>query len=87
MPHEPYDPQREDAQRRSVPRDDELDHVVRNLFDVELEQLAFARPRTAEDERKADAAARELARRVAHHASRMGDDTGADAGADAGRPA
>ena len=61
MPHEPYDPQREDAQRRSVPRDDELDHVVRNLFDVELEQLAFARPRTAEDERKADAAASRMA--------------------------
>lgn len=81
MPHEPYDPQREDAQRRSVPRDVELDHVVRNLFDVELEQLAFARPRTAEDERKADAAARELARRVAHHASRMGDDTAVGTGA------
>ena len=54
--------------------DSAVDHVVRNLFDGELEQLAFGRPHTAEEQRKADAAARELARRAEQHASRMGED-------------
>jgi hypothetical protein len=64
VPHVPDDP---DA------RDDALDHVVKNLFDVELEQLAFGRPRDEDEQRRAAAAARELARRAAEYSSRMGE--------------
>ncbi|WP_168915979.1 hypothetical protein [Microcella flavibacter] len=41
------------------------EHVIAHLFDVELTRLAYARPRSAEDEQRAAAAVRELARRAA----------------------
>ncbi len=53
--------------------DAELDHVVRNLFDVELERLAFGRADTESEQRWAAAAAAELARREADAPARRGD--------------
>ena len=53
--------------------DAELDHVVRNLFDVELERLAFGRAETDDEQRWATAAAAELARREADGPARRGD--------------
>ena len=53
--------------------DAELDHVVRNLFDVELERLAFGRAQTDDEQRWANAAAAELARREADGPARRGD--------------
>lgn len=52
--------------------DDALDHVVRGLFDAELERLAFGRPTTDAEARTAAAAVRELDRRAAEHTSRAG---------------
>lgn len=53
--------------------DAELDHIVRNLFDVELERLAFGRAQTDDEQRWATAAAAELARREADGPARRGD--------------
>ncbi len=53
--------------------DADLDHVVRNLFDVELERLAFGRAQTDDEQRWASAAAAELARREADGPARRGD--------------
>ena len=50
-----------------------LDHVVTNLFDGELERLAFGRAETPADRARAAAAVRELARREADSAARSGD--------------
>jgi len=41
-----------------------LQHIVTHLFDIELRQLAYARPRTEAERRQAFAATRELARRT-----------------------
>ncbi|MER3388522.1 MAG: hypothetical protein RJQ01_00680 [Microcella sp.] len=71
MPHSPDDLQRRDAQHD----DDALDHVVRNLFDGELQALAFGRPSDEAGQRRAAAATRELARRAAEHAARSGEPT------------
>lgn len=64
MPTEPHDDHH---------RDESFDHVVKNLFDVELKRLAFSRPRTEPDRQHARAAVRELARRAADTASRHGE--------------
>ena len=50
-----------------------LDHVVRNLFDGELERLAFARADSPAEQARAAAAAAELARRTADLPTRSGD--------------
>lgn len=47
------------------PIDRALEHVVKHLFDTELTRLAYARPRSDGDERRAAAARHELARRAA----------------------
>lgn len=73
MPQPPVDPQRNDAPPTVAPDDAAPDHVVRNLFDIELRQLAFGRPRDEAERERAAAAARELARREADHARRAGE--------------
>ncbi len=47
------------------PAERALEHVIAHLFDTELTRLAYARPSTPNDERRAEAALRELARRAA----------------------
>ncbi|WAB81480.1 hypothetical protein OVN18_00155 [Microcella daejeonensis] len=47
------------------PAERALEHVIAHLFDSELTRLAYARPSTPDDERRAEAALRELARRAA----------------------
>jgi hypothetical protein len=59
--------------RNDAEPDAELDHVVRNLFDVELERLAFGRAQTDDEQRWATAGAAELARREADGPARRGD--------------
>ena len=53
--------------------DAELDHVVKHLFDVELERLAFGRPQTDAEQQLASAAAAELGRRAADGPARRGE--------------
>lgn len=53
--------------------DEALDHVVKGLFDAELERLAFGRPQSEGERQKAAAAVRELDRRAAEHAVRAGE--------------
>lgn len=53
--------------------DDELDHVTRHLFDSELERIAFARPQNEAEQRRAAAAAAELARRAADRPALSGE--------------
>lgn len=55
------------------PRGDALDHVMANLFDSELERLAFGRVESSADQERATAAVRELARREADIARRSGE--------------
>lgn len=62
------------------PGDESLDHVMKNLFDSELERIAFARPHNDDERRRAAAAARELARRSANHAARSGETRAPEAG-------
>lgn len=59
---------------RSAPSDDDaaLDHVVKNLFDTELQRIAYARAETEHDRARAAAAVREIARREAEHPVRSG---------------
>jgi hypothetical protein len=60
-------------QNAASDQDAALDHVVKNLFDVELEQLAFGRPQSEAERRRSAAAAAELARRAAHAPERRGE--------------
>ncbi|UYN84495.1 MAG: hypothetical protein KIT89_04710 [Microcella sp.] len=53
--------------------DEALNHVVKGLFDAELERLAFGRPQSEGERQKAAAAVRELDRRAAEHAARAGE--------------
>lgn len=53
--------------------DEALDHVVKGLFDTELERLAFGRPESEAERQMAAAAVRELDRRAAAHAVRAGE--------------
>lgn len=60
-------------QNAASEQDAALDHVVKNLFDVELEQLAFGRPQSEAERQRSAAAAAELARRAAHEPQRRGE--------------
>lgn len=71
---DPLSPDSADSENRAaVGQDAALDHVVKNLFDVELEQLAFGRPKSEADRQRSAAAAAELARRAAQAPARRGE--------------
>jgi hypothetical protein len=61
------------AQNGASEPDAALDHVVKNLFDAELEQWAFGRPQSDLERRRAAAAAAELTRRAENAPARRGD--------------